>query len=397
MRWLLPVVAAAACAAPTPMGASAPELDRAKGITLPPTSSEPATQSPQPEPAPERDLASACPFFDAALGRVARSLAEAWSDENPATDASEVERLLRAEGGPYVWPHAWTLAGHGDLRKLAGPRLEAWLSSFHDGGERRCGLWLAERSDGRQVLGAVAADALADLEPLPAGVRVGAWVAVRAHLRVPFNGAKVVVLGPRGAPKPVPTSTNGATVSARFAADSEGPWRVQVLADVEHGPRPVLEALLIAGPGSRREALAQRAPGEREVTLDDDPVGGLSRMLDEARKSEGFPPLPRENQLDQLARTQALALRAARRVAHDLGSGDPEARVAAAGLTLQAVGENVAHGADVAAAHRALWSSPSHRSNILSAYFDSIGIGIARDSDGSVWVCELFGRFGDGR
>jgi uncharacterized protein YkwD len=116
-------------------------------------------------------------------------------------------------------------------------------------------------------------------------------------------------------------------------------------------------------------------------------------MLDAARTSEGLRPFERENRLGQLARAQALALRAARRVAHDLGSGDPEARASAAGLELQAVGENVAHAATVAAAHRALWSSPSHRSNILSAYFDSIGIGIASDEDGSVWVCELFGRF----
>jgi uncharacterized protein YkwD len=93
---------------------------------------------------------------------------------------------------------------------------------------------------------------------------------------------------------------------------------------------------------------------------------------------------------------QALAISRARRVAHDLGNGDPEARVAASGLELLAVGENVAHAKSVARAHRALWSSPSHRANILSPYFDAIGIGVAEDADGSVWICELFGRFGAG-
>ena len=228
-------------------------------------------------------------------------------------------------------------------------------------------------------------------------MRVGSWVEVRAQMRVPFNGAKVVVLGPRGAPKAAPTSTNGANVVARFAADAEGAWLVQVLAEVEHGPRPVLEALLIAGSGSRREGAQQEAPGENVVGLEGDPEGLLQQMLGAARNSEGLRPFEREKRLDQLAHDQALALRAAQRVAHDLGSGDPETRASAAGLTLRAVGENVAHGANVAAAHRALWSSPSHRSNILSAYFDSIGIGVARDADGSVWVCELFGRFGDER
>lgn len=397
MRWLLPVAAAAACAGPSPRSAAAPETDRANGATLWRASPEPATESPQPEPAPDRTLMSACPFFDAALGRAARSLAEGWSEQRPAADALEVEQRVRQEGGPYVWPHAWTLAGHGDLKALAGPRLEAWLGSFNDGGERRCGLSFLSRGGGQQVLAAVAVDALADLEAIPANVRVGSWVDVRAHLRVAFNGAKVVVLGPRGGPKAVPTSTKGTSVVARFAADAEGAWLVQVLAEVEHGPRPVLEALVIAGSGSRREGAQREAPGESLVAPGGDREAQLLQMLDAARTSEGLRPFQREKRLDQLARAQALVLRTARRVAHDLGTGDPEARASAAGLELKAVGENVAHGATVAAAHRALWSSPSHRSNILSAYFDSIGIGIASDEDGSVWVCELFGRFVDER
>jgi uncharacterized protein YkwD len=355
-------------------------------------SGEPDTVSPQPAPHPEGAFASVCPVFDAALGRVARSLAESSREGDPTLDASDVEQRLRQEGGPYVWPHSWTLAGRGDVRGQAGPRLAAWLASFAEGGERRCGLAVHEGSDGRQVVAAVAVDALADLQPLPANVRVGSWVEVRAELRVPFTGAKVVVLGPRGAPKVAPTSTHGATVSARFAADAEGPWLVQVLAQVEYGPRPVLEALLIAGNGSRRDAAHEKAPGESVISAPDEPAALLEAMVNAARSSEGIGAIQREKRLDQLAQAHALALLSARRVAHDLGDGDPEARVAAAGLELSAVGENVAHAASVAAAHRALWNSPSHRSNILSAYFDSIGIGVASDADGSVWVTELFGR-----
>jgi uncharacterized protein YkwD len=37
-------------------------------------------------------------------------------------------------------------------------------------------------------------------------------------------------------------------------------------------------------------------------------------------------------------------------------------------------------------------NSPGHRANILSANFDSIGIGIATSTDGRVWATQNFGR-----
>jgi hypothetical protein len=47
-------------------------------------------------------------------------------------------------------------------------------------------------------------------------------------------------------------------------------------------------------------------------------------------------------------------------------------------------------------AHRALWASPSHRSNLLDARFTAIGVGVARDEqDGSSWICETFADFAE--
>jgi uncharacterized protein YkwD len=60
-----------------------------------------------------------------------------------------------------------------------------------------------------------------------------------------------------------------------------------------------------------------------------------------------------------------------------------------------ATGENVAHNLDVTHAHRAQWASPSHRENLLQPRFDRIGIGVALDPDGSIWVCEVFADFPD--
>ncbi len=56
-------------------------------------------------------------------------------------------------------------------------------------------------------------------------------------------------------------------------------------------------------------------------------------------------------------------------------------------------GENVAHAQNVLLAHRALWQSPSHRANLEHAQYDTFGVAVLDDPDGSVWVAELFARF----
>jgi uncharacterized protein YkwD len=348
------------------------------------------TRAPTQDGSADPTFADLCPFADAALGRVARRFARAQVEGKSAPDADEVGATLREEGAPYPWPHAWSLTGRGDLTDDARARIADWLGSFGNGGQRRCGIARETRGTSSAVA-AIAVDALADLEPIPGRVRPGSWLALNARLLVPAASAKVIVLGPRGAPRPVPTSLVGADVRARFALDAPGPWLVQVLADVERGPRPVAEALVIAGNAPRAAAFRDPAPGE-DAVASADPSATLGAMLASARKSEGLPPLTHDPELARLAAQHAEAQRAARRTAHDLGAGDPEARISAAGLAFAAVAENVAHADSVALAHRALWRSPSHRANLLSTQVDTIGIGVAEDPDGSVWVCELFAR-----
>jgi uncharacterized protein YkwD len=77
-------------------------------------------------------------------------------------------------------------------------------------------------------------------------------------------------------------------------------------------------------------------------------------------------------------------------LSHEGRDGSPPDRVAGAGIAARVVGENVAHAADAAHAHRALWQSPSHRSNLLEQQFDTLGVGVAVDADQTLWVCELF-------
>ncbi|HEX2873139.1 MAG TPA: CAP domain-containing protein [Polyangiaceae bacterium] len=339
---------------------------------------------------------SQCQAGDAALARVAERFARRQAEGSAPLDVSEISFALRAEGSPYVWPRAWTLEGRDLENEAAVERMHGWLSSFGDGGERRCGVALASTRD-RHVLAAVAVDALADLEPLPVRLRAGTWVDVNASLLVPTSDAKVIVLGPSGAPYAVPTTFDGRRARARFNADRPGTFLIQLLASVAGGPRPVLEASVYADAKPPTSFFGDAAPGEPSAPLppNADKTAALLEMLNQARRTEQSPPLQRDPTLDGVAERHAQAMRKLKRIAHDAGDGDPRSRVEATGLSILATGENVAHALDVTRAHRALWASPSHRENLLQPRFDKVGIGVALDPDGSIWVCEVFADFPD--
>jgi uncharacterized protein YkwD len=116
-------------------------------------------------------------------------------------------------------------------------------------------------------------------------------------------------------------------------------------------------------------------------------------MVRAARARENLPPLARDSRLDRIAQAHAEAMQTARRVAHDVGDGDPGSRVQNAGLDVKVAGENVARALTLSRVHRALWASPSHRGNLLDPRFEAVGVGIVRDADGTVWAAEVFADF----
>jgi hypothetical protein len=236
----------------------------------------------------------------------------------------------------------------------------------------------------------VAVDALAEAPSLPRRARLGQWLALDATLYAPADGVHVVLLGPRGRPRRVPSTLTGAQVRSRFALDQPGRWLVQLVAHLDEGPLPVLEALVVVGDAEREgaeEALAP-APG---VELQDADEGRLvGRMLLAARRSERLAGLARDAELDRLAQRHAERMARTGKLGHDAGDGPPDDRVAAAGLGARRVGENVAAAPSIARAHQSLWASPSHRDNLLDDRFARVGIGVAVDAHGTRWVAELF-------
>jgi uncharacterized protein YkwD len=208
-------------------------------------------------------------------------------------------------------------------------------------------------------------------------------------MRVAARSGSVLVLGPSGAPRVVPSWFDGATLRARFAPDRPGEFTVQVVADVAAGPRPVLEATVFADvdPDESSGAATAPAPGE-DAALGAPDDERLIAMVTAARASVGLPALPRDPRLVAVARAHARRMAAAGELAHDAGDGDPLERMRDAGLDPSEAGENVAHSATLAGAHRALWASPSHRANLLRGDLDRLGVAVVRDARGDAWVVE---------
>lgn len=376
----------------TPLQGPAPTIAR------PATSSwADATRSPWPAaPVDERvaALTAACGTADGSLARVAAKLVAERARGLGAPDPDRVVSLLRAQGEPHVRPRIVSASSRGPSDDAA---LRAQLEAAKKPATR-CGVALARPDheagkEGNELFVGVVVDAHADLDALPMRARTGEWLTFSANLHVPASSAKLVVLGPRGAPRTVPTSIDRSSglVRARFALDRPGAFVVQLVGDLASGPEPLLEARVFTDvePPATEDNVTP-APGEELATPGDHDDDVLTRMIAALRTSETLPPLARDPRLDELARAHANAMRRARVVAHDLGDGDPTRRFEDASLVAKNVGENVARARSVALAHRALHASPSHRMNLLRAEYTHVGVAVVRDDNGDVWACEVF-------
>ncbi|HSO39056.1 MAG TPA: CAP domain-containing protein, partial [Labilithrix sp.] len=291
----------------------------------------------------------------------------------------------------HVRPRLVVASGRSPIdEKKLRPELEKRAGGAH--GPARCGIAILPTPHGGEVFVALRVEALADLAPLPTRARTGEWLTLEARLHVGARSAKLIVLGPRGAPRTVPTALDPVTgiARARFALDQPGAFTVQLIAEVSEGPRPLLEARVFADMAPLMPGEEPPAPGEDAGGTGDEPLA-LARMIGALRALEGASSLIRDEKLDALARAHAEHMRDGQAVAHDLGDGDFRQRFEAEGtLDARAVGENVAHAPTVALAHRALHASPSHRINLLRADYTHVGVGVARAADGTVYVCETF-------
>jgi uncharacterized protein YkwD len=351
-----------------------------------------------------REALARCGAGESGLRDAARAAVAGKLRGDAAPDLDAISSAQRAAGEPHPWPRVWLASAVGALDLPAALRkLDAWLSESPTSARasRRCGAATGVDAKGVHVLAVVAVDAVADLAAIPIRARTGQWLSVEARLHVPATGGRVLALGPGGAPRTLPTSFDGVSLRALFAADRPGEHTIQVVADVAGGPRPVLEATVFADVDPPAFAAARAAPGEEAAAIDSGAnpnadagadADALARMLTGARAAEGLPALTRDPRLDAVAQAHAQLLARAHRLAHDAGDGAPPERLRDAGLDPRDAAENVAHATSPALAHRAQWWSPSHRANMLRPASSRFGAGATRDERGDVWVVEEFAR-----
>lgn len=395
MRAARAALVGAACAASIGLGdARAADAPPDPGFTWATETTAPRPAVTTPAGSLDAELLARCGAADEGLQSAARRLAQRKAAGQPTPDVDGIVFAMRTAGQPHVWPRAWIVSAERFEREATKRTMESWRRSLGEPvGERRCGVATARAVvDGRevgQVIVALAVDALADMAPLPIRARTGQWLELDARLKVGASTAKVVLVGPGGAPRTVPTSFQEGRVRARFALDRPGPFTVQVLADVATGPRPVLEAQVFADVEPPRAMPSVSAPGE---DAGDGKAGAdaLVEMVQAVRRERNLPALTRDPRLDRLALAHARRMKEERMVGHDVGDGDPGQRVQAAGLSAKEAGENVAHAESIRLAHRSLWQSPSHRANLERPGFTHVGAAVVEDPDGTVWVCEIF-------
>ena len=119
----------------------------------------------------------------------------------------------------------------------------------------------------------------------------------------------------------------------------------------------------------------------------------LLNLLNADRARNGLPPLTLDPELSRLAQLKSSDMNSNHYFAHESPTyGTAGQMLDTFGYDYLGVGENIAHHANVEKAEAAFMSSDGHRRNILGSQWDKVGIGIAYDENGNVYVTQLFAR-----
>lgn len=158
---------------------------------------------------------------------------------------------------------------------------------------------------------------------------------------------------------------------------------------------------------ARREAVPVKGGATLEST--DARITKLEKamfqIVNAERAANKLPALDWNERLASVARAHSAEMRDKKYFAHE--SPTPELRhpldryVAAFGKTPRLVAENIFRAwgdhsflteKDIRDAHKSLMDSPGHRANILINGATDMGIGIAADSTGNIWLTQMFSR-----
>ena len=109
------------------------------------------------------------------------------------------------------------------------------------------------------------------------------------------------------------------------------------------------------------------------------------------RVAAGLAPLKINDELTLVARTKAQDMIDDDYFSHTSPTyGSPFDMMKSFGVSYRTAGENIAINSSVEGAHTAFMNSQGHRENILKSSYTEIGIGIAKNAGGRVYVSQMF-------
>jgi uncharacterized protein YkwD len=122
----------------------------------------------------------------------------------------------------------------------------------------------------------------------------------------------------------------------------------------------------------------------------------MSRAVVRETKGRAVP-LEWDSRLAAVARAHSREMATTGVFSHEALDGSlPVTRLTNAGVRLRSAGENIAKAYDPSQAEALFMNepkfSPNHRGNILNPAYNRIGIGIARASDGSLYITQDFAQ-----
>lgn len=116
-------------------------------------------------------------------------------------------------------------------------------------------------------------------------------------------------------------------------------------------------------------------------------------LLNQDRAANGLPALKADPALSAIARAKSRDMHENNYFAHTSPTyGSASEMLKHFGYSFTSVGENIAHHATVEKSQAAFMSSSGHRRNILGSQWSKVGIGVWKDSQGFVYVTQLFVR-----
>jgi len=118
-------------------------------------------------------------------------------------------------------------------------------------------------------------------------------------------------------------------------------------------------------------------------------------LVNQERAKQGLAALKENVELSKVARTKSEDMAKNNYFSHTSPTyGSPFDMMKQFGITYTAAGENIAMGQPTATSVMNGWmNSPGHRANILSKDFTEIGVGLAKNANGSIyWTQDFIGK-----